>query len=42
VGHHCIAVYVIAATGMFALLRWHGVATKSSFAAAMTYSYSAR
>jgi hypothetical protein len=37
---NCIAVYVIAATGMFALLRWHGVATKSSFAAAMTYSYS--
>lgn len=37
---NCIAVYVIAATGMFALLRWHGVALKSSFAAAMTYSYS--
>jgi hypothetical protein len=37
---NCIAVYVIAATGMFALLRWHGVATKSSFAAAMTYAYS--
>ncbi len=37
---NCIAVYVIAATGMFALLRWHGIAAKSSFAAAMTYSYS--
>jgi len=37
---NCIAVYVIAATGMFALLRWHGVATKSSLAAAMTYAYS--
>ena len=37
---NCIAVYVIAATGMFALLRWHGLATKSSFAAAMTYAYS--
>jgi hypothetical protein len=37
---NCIAVYVIAATGMFALLRWHGVASRSSFAAAMTYAYS--
>jgi hypothetical protein len=37
---NCIAVYVIAASGMFALLRWHGIATKSSFAAAMTYAYS--
>ncbi len=36
---NCIAVYVIAATGMFALLRWHGTAVKSSFAAAMTYTY---
>jgi hypothetical protein len=37
---NCIAVYVIAAIGAFALLRWHGVATKSAFAAAMTYAYS--
>ena len=37
---NCIAVYVLAALGMFALLRWHGNATKSSLAAAMTYAYS--
>ncbi len=37
---NCIAVYLIAATGMFALLRWHGMRTLSSFAAAMTYAYS--
>jgi hypothetical protein len=35
-----IAVYVIAAVGMFALLRWHGLRTLSSFAASMTYAYS--
>jgi hypothetical protein len=37
---NCIAVYVIAATGMFALLRWHGMRTLSSFAAAMSFAYS--
>src|SRR5665213_1295389 len=37
---NCIAVYLIAATGMFALLRWHGVRTLSSFAAAMSFAYS--
>lgn len=37
---NCIAVYVIAATGMFALLRWHGLRTPSSFAAAMSFAYS--
>jgi hypothetical protein len=37
---NCIAVYVIAATGMFGLLRAHEVATKSAFAAAMTYAFS--
>ena len=37
---NCIAVYVIAASGMFALLRWHGVRTLSSFAAAMSFAYS--
>ena len=37
---NCVAVYVIAATGMFALLRWHGVRTLSSFAAAMSFAYS--
>lgn len=34
-----IAVYVIAAVGMFALLRWHGLRTLSSFAAAMSFTY---
>jgi hypothetical protein len=37
---NCIAVYVIAATGMFALLRWHGMRTLSSVAAAMSFAYS--
>jgi hypothetical protein len=37
---NCIAVYVIAATGMFALLRWHGMRTLSSFAAATSFAYS--
>ena len=37
---NCVAVYVIAATGMFALLRWHGMRTLSSFAAAMSFAYS--
>ena len=37
---NCIAVYVIAATGMFALLRWHGVRTLSAFVAAMSFAYS--
>jgi hypothetical protein len=37
---NCIAVYVIAATGMFALLRWHGLRSLSSFAAAMSFAYS--
>jgi hypothetical protein len=37
---NCVAVYVIAATGMFVLLRWHGVRTLSSFAAAMSFAYS--
>ncbi len=37
---NCIAVYVIAAWGMFALLRWHAMATTPSFAAALTYAYS--
>ena len=37
---NCIAVYVIAASGMFALLRWHGLRTLSSFAAAMSFAYS--
>lgn len=35
-----IVVYVIAATGMFALFRWHGMRTLASFAAAMSFSYS--
>ncbi|MEO9181312.1 MAG: hypothetical protein ABI298_06650, partial [Acidimicrobiales bacterium] len=35
-----IIVYVIAASGMFALLRWHGMRTLASFAAAMSFSYS--
>jgi hypothetical protein len=37
---NCIAVYLIASTGMFALLRWHGMRTLSSFAAAMSFAYS--
>src|ERR1039457_6782477 len=37
---NCIAVYVIAATGLFALLRWHGLRPLSSFAAAMSFAYS--
>ncbi|MGD0853110.1 MAG: hypothetical protein ABSA07_07115 [Acidimicrobiales bacterium] len=37
---NCVAVYVIAATGMFALLRWHGMRTLSSFAASMSFAYS--
>ena len=37
---NCVAVYVIAASGMFALLRWHRVRTLSSFAAAMSFAYS--
>ena len=37
---NCVAVYVIAATGMFALLRWHGIRSLSSFAAAMSFAYS--
>ncbi len=37
---NCIAVYLIASTGMFALLRWHGLRTLSSFAAAMSFAYS--
>jgi uncharacterized membrane protein len=37
---NCIAVYLIAATGMFALLRWHGLRSLSSFAAAMSFAYS--
>ena len=37
---NCIAVYVIAASGMFALLRWHGMRSLSSFAAAMSFAYS--
>jgi hypothetical protein len=34
-----IVVYVTAGVGMFALLRWHGLHTLSSFAAAMSFSY---
>jgi hypothetical protein len=34
-----IAVYVTAALGMFLLLRWHGLRTLSSFAAAMSFTY---
>jgi hypothetical protein len=37
---NCVAVYVIAAFGLFALLRWHGLRTLSSFAAAMSFAYS--
>jgi len=37
---NCVAVYLIAATGMFALLRWHGLRSLSSFAAAMSFAYS--
>ncbi|HEV7959151.1 MAG TPA: hypothetical protein VGP11_06780, partial [Acidimicrobiales bacterium] len=36
---NCVAVYVIAASGMFALLRWHGLRSLSSFAAAMSFAY---
>ena len=35
-----IAVYLTAALGLFALLRWHGLRTWPSFAAALTYTYS--
>jgi hypothetical protein len=35
-----IVVYVTAALGVFVLLRWHGLRTLPSFAAAMTYAYS--
>lgn len=35
-----IAIYVTAALGLFALLRWHGLRTWPSFAAALTYTYS--
>jgi len=38
---NCIAVYVIAATGMFALLRWHGMRSLSS-SRPMAFAYSAR
>jgi hypothetical protein len=34
-----IAIYVTAALGMFLLLRWHGLRTLSSFAAAMSFTY---
>jgi hypothetical protein len=34
-----IVVYVTAGVGMFALLRWHGLRTLSSFAAALSFSY---
>jgi hypothetical protein len=37
---NCVAVYLIASTGMFALLRWHGLRTLSAFAAAMSFAYS--
>ncbi len=37
---NCVAIYVFAASGMFALLRWHGLRTLSSFAAAMSFAYS--
>jgi uncharacterized membrane protein len=37
---NCVAVYLIAATGMFALLRWHGMRTLASFVAAMSFAYS--
>ena len=35
-----IVVYVTAAVGVFVLLRWHGLRTLPSFAAAMSYAYS--
>jgi hypothetical protein len=35
-----IVVYVTAAVGVFILLRWHGLRTVPSFAAAMSYAYS--
>jgi hypothetical protein len=34
-----IAVYVTAALGMFCLLRWHGMRTLSSLAAALSFTY---
>jgi hypothetical protein len=34
-----IVVYVTACVGMFALLRWHGLRTMSSFAAALSFTY---
>jgi hypothetical protein len=34
-----IVVYVTAAVGVFALLRWHGLRTVAAFAAAITYAY---
>ena len=34
-----IAIYVTAALGMFCLLRWHGLRTLSSLAAAMSFTY---
>jgi hypothetical protein len=34
-----IAIYVTASLGMFALLRWHGLRTWASFAAALSYAY---
>jgi len=34
-----IAIYVTAAMGMFCLLRWHGLKTLSSLAAAMSFTY---
>jgi len=35
-----IVVYLTAAVGVFALLRWHGLRTVAAFGAAITYSYS--
>ena len=35
-----IAVYFVASSGLFALLRWHGVRSVSAFAAAMSFAYS--
>ena len=34
-----IAVYLVASSGLFALLRWHGVRTISAVAAAMSFAY---
>ena len=34
-----IAVYVTASLGMYALLRWHGLRSLSSLAAALSYAY---